>query len=26
LTPVDHYKAVCEKIYSVLRSVKLHAR
>jgi hypothetical protein len=26
LTPVDHYKAVCQRIYSVLRSVKPHAR
>jgi hypothetical protein len=26
LTPVHHYKAVCKRIYSVLRSVKLHAR
>jgi hypothetical protein len=26
LTPVDHYKVVCHRIYSVLRSVKPHAR
>jgi hypothetical protein len=26
LTLVDHYKAVCQKIYSVLRTVKPHAR
>jgi hypothetical protein len=26
LTPEDHYKAVCQRIYSVLRSVKPHAR
>jgi hypothetical protein len=26
LTPVDHYKAVCQRIYSILRSVKPHAR
>jgi hypothetical protein len=26
LTPVDHYKVVCQRIYSVLRSVKPHAR
>jgi hypothetical protein len=26
LTPVDHYKAVCQRIYSVLRSVKPQAR
>jgi hypothetical protein len=26
LTPVDHYKVVCQKIYSILRSVKPHAR
>jgi hypothetical protein len=26
LTPVDHYKAACQKIYSVLKSVKPHAR
>jgi hypothetical protein len=26
LTPVDHYKVVCNKIYSVLRSVKPHPR
>jgi hypothetical protein len=26
LTPVDHYKAVCQRMYSVLRSVKPHAR
>jgi hypothetical protein len=26
LTPVDHYKAVCQRLYSVLRSVKPHAR
>jgi hypothetical protein len=26
LTPVDHYKAVCQRLYSVLRSVKKHAR
>jgi hypothetical protein len=26
LKPVNHYKAVCQSIYSVLRSVKPHAR
>jgi hypothetical protein len=26
LTPVDHYKVVCQRIYSILRSVKPHAR
>jgi hypothetical protein len=26
LTPVDHYKAMSQRIYSVLRSVKPHAR
>jgi hypothetical protein len=26
LTSVDHYKAVCQRIYSILRSVKPHAR
>jgi hypothetical protein len=26
LAPVDHYKAVCQKIRSVLRYVKPHAR
>jgi hypothetical protein len=26
LTPVDHYKAVCERIYSVLKSVQPYAR
>jgi hypothetical protein len=26
LTPVDHYKAVGQRIYSVLKSVKPHAR
>jgi hypothetical protein len=26
LTPMDHYKAVCQRIYFVLRSVKPHAR
>jgi hypothetical protein len=26
MTPVNHHKAVCQSIYSVLRSVKPHAR
>jgi hypothetical protein len=26
LTPVDHYKVVCQRIFSVLKSVKPHAR
>jgi hypothetical protein len=26
LTPVDHYKAVCQRMYSVLRSIRPHAR
>jgi hypothetical protein len=26
MTPVDHYKAVCQRIYSVLRSDKPHGR
>jgi hypothetical protein len=26
LTPVDHYKAVCQRLYFVLRSVKPYAR